>query len=149
MSAPFASYSEAKQDADARPGAGHDGHLMIRKIVAIIILLPLAAVIVLLAMANRQAVTVFFDPLLSGKPAFTATWPLFVVVFLALLVGVIVGGLAAWPRQRRLRRAARRAEAEARGLRAENETLKQRVENGDRLPVSRSADGSVRRLPAA
>jgi uncharacterized integral membrane protein len=122
---------------------------MIRKIAATIILLPLAAVIVLLAMTNRQAVTVLFDPLLSGKPAFTATLPLFVIVFLGLLVGVIVGGVAGWPRQRRLRRAARRAEAEARGLRAENETLRQRVENGDRHPASRSADGSVRRLPAA
>ena len=122
---------------------------MIRKIIATIILVPLAAILVLVAMANRQAVTVSFDPLLSGKPMLAATLPLFVVVFLALLAGVIVGGLATSPRRGRLRRAARRAETEARALRAENEALKQRLEAGENLSASRSAPPSVRRLPAA
>ena len=47
---------------------------------------------------------------------------------LALVIaGVIVGGIAAWLRQGKWRRAARLAQAEARELRAEVERLKQRL----------------------
>lgn len=105
---------------------------MLRKAIATLILLPLAAVLVLLAMANRHAVTLSLDFLLTGKPVLTATLPLFVVLLGALLAGVIVGGIAAWLRQGKWRREARRAEAEARELRAQNEALKQRVGSGER-----------------
>jgi uncharacterized integral membrane protein len=118
---------------------------MIRKIIAALILVPLAVAIVALAVANRHAVTLSLDPI-SAAPTLAVTLPLFVVLLLTLLAGVIVGGIAAWLRQGKWRRAARRAEAEARRLRAENEALKLRIEAGERA----QAPGSVtRRLPAA
>jgi hypothetical protein len=43
-----------------------------------------------------------------------------------LIGGVVVGGIAAWVRQGKWRRAARRADAQARELRAEVERLKRR-----------------------
>lgn len=122
---------------------------MVRRIVAALILVPLATVLVLLAIANRHAVTVSLDLLSPDKPTLTLTKPLFLVVFLALLAGVIVGGIAAWPRQRRLRRAIRRAEAEARALRAENAALRQRVAAGDGAPDRDTVTSGPRRLPAA
>ena len=69
---------------------------MFRKIVSALIVVPLAVVIIVFAVANRQSVTVSFDPFSSSSPAYAATLPLFVVIFTALIVGVLIGGIAAW-----------------------------------------------------
>jgi len=120
---------------------------MIRKVVAALVLVPLAVVAVLVAVANRHAVTVALDP--SGTaPALAVTAPLFAILFGALIAGVVVGGTAAWLRQRRHRRAARRAEAEVRALRAETEALKQRLEAAERAAAALGSP-IVRRPPAA
>lgn len=89
---------------------------MFRKIVTALIVVPLAVVIVAFAVANRQAVTVSFDPFDSAHPAYAMTLPLFVIVFALLIVGVIVGGIAAWLRQSAWRRTARRLDVEVRQL---------------------------------
>ena len=68
------------------------------------------------AVANRQTVTVSFDPFSSASPAYAATLPLFVVIFVVLILGVMVGGIAAWIRQGKWRRAARRLDGEVRAL---------------------------------
>ena len=80
---------------------------MFRKIVTAVIVIPLAAIIIAFAVANRQWVTVSFDPFSSASPAYAATMPLFVLIFIVLILGVIVGGIAAWIRQSKWRRAAR------------------------------------------
>ena len=54
---------------------------MFRKIVTAIVVVPLAAVIIAFAVANRQTVMVSFDPFSSTSPAYAATLPLFVVRF--------------------------------------------------------------------
>ena len=89
---------------------------MFRKIVTTIIVVPLAAVIIAFAVANRQAVTVSFDPFSTVSPAYAATLPLFAVIFAVLILGVLIGGVAAWLGQRKWRRAARRLDAELRSL---------------------------------
>ena len=90
---------------------------MLRKIVAAIILVPLAIIIIAFAVANRQAVTVSFDPFSAQQPAATVTLPLFALVILLLIIGVLIGGLAVWLRQGRWRQAARRLERELQHLR--------------------------------
>ena len=62
-----------------------------------------------------------FDPL-----PYAIVLPAFVLIFAAIFVGLLAGGLAAWMAQRRWRRAARdnyrkamRLEAEVEGLKAE------------------------------
>ena len=92
---------------------------MFRKIVAVLILVPLAAVIVAFAVANRQTVTLSLDPFNSNAPAAILTLPLFVLTIGLLLMGVVIGGTAAWLRQGKWRRAARRLDREATGLRGE------------------------------
>ena len=99
---------------------------MFRKILTAIIVVPLAIVIVAFAVANRQAVTVSFDPFSSAAPAYAATLPLFVVLFVVLILGVLVGGSAAWIRQAKWRRAARRFGGEVRALRGEMDTIRNR-----------------------
>ncbi len=97
---------------------------MFRKIVTAVIVIPLAVIIVAFAVANRQTVTVSFDPLSSASPAYAATMPLFVLIFVLVILGVIIGGVAAWFRQGKWRRLARRLEGDVRDLHAEIEALR-------------------------
>jgi uncharacterized integral membrane protein len=88
-----------------------------RKFLAYLVLIPLAVVIVMFAVANREAVTVSFDPFDPAHPAYSLKLPLYALIFALVAIGVLVGGIAAWLRQSRWRMRARRAEAEARDLR--------------------------------
>lgn len=97
-----------------------------RKFIAVSILVPLAVIIVMFAVANRETVTVSFDPFDSANPAFAFSLPLFILIFVLVGLGVVVGGMAAWLRQHKWRARARRAEAEARALRTEFDTLQPR-----------------------
>jgi hypothetical protein len=90
---------------------------MVRKIVAALILIPLALVIIMFAVANREIITVTFDPFDAKNPAFAMTMPLFMLVFVLVGAGIVIGGIAAWLKQHKWRSRARRAEAEARQLR--------------------------------
>ena len=99
---------------------------MIRKIVKALVLIPLAIILIAFAVANRQIVTVSFDPFDKTDPAFSLALPLYVLILALVIAGVIVGGVAAWMRQGRWRGRARRAESQARHLRAENDQFKRR-----------------------
>jgi uncharacterized integral membrane protein len=104
---------------------------MLRKIVSAVILIPLGILIVGFAVANRQAVTISFDPFDASHPAYALTLPLFVTIILLVILGVIIGGIAAWLRQGKWRASARRAEAQNRELSAEVAQLRRRLEHPD------------------
>lgn len=89
-----------------------------RKLVTAVVLVPLAVVIVMFAVANRQTVVVSLDPFEPAQPALSLAVPLFALAFVLVGIGVLVGGVAAWMRQHKWRVRARRAEADARELRA-------------------------------
>lgn len=105
---------------------------MFRKILTAIIVVPLAIVIVAFAVANRQTVTMSFDPFSSAAPAYAVTLPLFVVILLVLIIGVLVGGFAAWLRQGKWRSSARRFEGEVRALHQEMDTIRRRFGTSDK-----------------
>ncbi|MBM3527451.1 MAG: DUF1049 domain-containing protein [Alphaproteobacteria bacterium] len=88
-----------------------------RKLVTASILVPIAAAIVMFAVANRRSVVLSFDPFSAADPALALSVPLYVLIFLLVGVGILVGGVAAWLRQHKWRARARRAEADARELR--------------------------------
>ena len=121
---------------------------MIRKIALWVILLPLGALILAFAVANRQTVTLTLDPLGLADSTLTFALPLFVLAFLLVIVGVIVGGFATWVRQARWRRASRRLDGEVRALRAENDELKRRLAAVETSPRSETAKIALR-PPAA
>jgi uncharacterized integral membrane protein len=83
-----------------------------------LILLPIAAVFLCFAVANRHSVTVFFDPFVSNDQDYALAAPLFVLIIVALMAGVLIGGVASWLNQSKHRRAARAAKAEADRLKA-------------------------------
>ena len=107
---------------------------MFRKIITALIVVPLAVVIIAFAVANRQTVTVSFDPFSLVSPAYAATLPLFVVIFVVLILGVLVGGFAAWIRQSKWRRTARRLDSEVRALHDEMETIRRRFGTAEQAP---------------
>lgn len=86
--------------------------------------MPLAIVIIAFAVANRQVATVSLDPFNAEHPAASLTLPLFALVIVLLVVGVLIGGIAAWLRQSKWRRTARRLEREIVDLHLEMEALK-------------------------
>jgi len=97
---------------------------VIRKIIAAVILVPLAIIIIAFAVANRQIVTVSLDPFSAEHPAASLTLPLFALVIVLLIIGVLIGGIAAWLRQSKWRRTARRLEREIADVHIEMEGLK-------------------------
>lgn len=101
---------------------------MIRKIVTVLILLPVALLIVMFAVANRAPVTIALDLFGREPPMVTTAAPLFLVVLATLVVGVIVGGAAAWSRQSRWRRRARRLSTDLKAAQTENAMLRRRLE---------------------
>jgi uncharacterized integral membrane protein len=105
-------------------GSPRSGTGLLRKVVAAVILVPLGIVLIALAVANRQAVTVSFDPFNPQHPAASVTLPLFVLIVILLIAGVLIGGSASWLRHGRWRRTARRFERDLAGLREELERQK-------------------------
>lgn len=95
-------------------------------------LLPIIVIGLALALANRQMATIYFDPFPNGGvngPQLSA--PFFLILFVALMVGVVIGGVATWIGQAPHRRAARRTRAELRRLSAERarQNLHPAIEN--------------------
>ncbi len=80
-----------------------------RRILSLVIGIPLCVLVVALAVANRRLVTLSLDPFSADAPAMAVNLPLFVIIFGALIVGVILGGCVAWLGQGQARRDARRA----------------------------------------
>jgi uncharacterized integral membrane protein len=107
-------------------GRLHSAVGTLRRAVAAIVLVLLAIVIFAFAVANGERVSVSFDPFASRANAayVTPPTPLWVLLIVVLILGVIVGGIAAWLGQRKWRRTARRLEREVANLRAEAEMLK-------------------------
>jgi len=99
-----------------------------RRFLVIFVLIPIAIVVVVLSVANRGSVTFSLDPIGAGSTGWSATAPLYVFLFAAVVLGVVIGGVATWLRQGRWRQAARSERANADRLRLEAQRLRDRIE---------------------
>ncbi|WP_119420165.1 lipopolysaccharide assembly protein LapA domain-containing protein [Desertibaculum subflavum] len=103
----------------------------------IVVAIPVGIVAIGFAIANRQSVELSLDPF-----PWRIDLPLFAVLYGGVVIGLLLGVMAEWWRERRLRRAAREARAAAESLRRENAALK----SGQQEP---SAGGALTTWPAA
>jgi uncharacterized integral membrane protein len=112
---------------------------MIRFLKALI-LLPVAIIVVLLAVANREPVQLSMDPFTPDAPGFVTSLPLFAIIFAAVMLGVVIGGVATWFTQGKHRRARRIYRREVQHLKTETDRM--RAERPSNVPAL-SSTGSI------
>ena len=90
------------------------------------VVLALVAILLLMfAYANRHVVAVSFDPFGVGSDrAVAIEAPMFAVMTVFTMIGVLAGAFATWLSQGRYRRASRHNRAEAAKWRSQAETMK-------------------------
>ncbi len=90
------------------------------RFIKILFLVLLALPAIALLAANRHDVIIYLDPFAGPTPEGTQiTVQLFIVIGVAIMVGVIFGSVVTYVEQGRNRRAARRARGEVVSLRAQ------------------------------
>ena len=112
---------------------------MIKRIVNVLVLLPIAIVLIVLSVANRQAVTLALNPFRPEDSVLSVTAPFFVYLFIAVIFGLVVGSLATWFAQGKHRKRARIEAVEAMKWHTEAEKHRTRAEAIDSqtlLPAS-------------
>lgn len=111
---------------------------ILRRLVVVILVLPATILAVLLAIANREPALLTLDPFGAPDPALAIRVPLFLLIFLTLIIGVILGGLASWLRQGRHRGQARRLRADLARREREIEDLRRRMTEAPAPAASRA-----------
>ena len=99
---------------------------MVNKIVGWLVLVPLCAVLIAFALANRHLVAVNLNPFAAPADASAAGYgiPLFVILYVVLLIGVLLGGTASWFAQGPHRRRERHWRREAQHLSQELDAMR-------------------------
>ena len=99
---------------------------MVNKIVGWVVLVPLCLGLVVFALANQYLVIINFNPFVPGDVTAAPGYgvPMFVVLYVVLLVGVLAGGIATWFSQGEHRRRERHWRREAQTLSGELERLR-------------------------
>ena len=102
--------------------------------------IPAAAAAAGFAIANRQWITVSFDPFSRDAPYAAIAMPLWALLFCGAFLGLLAGWIAAWFAQGKWRRAARDTRLEL--VRAQNENTRLREENRSRH-IADAGDGGL------
>lgn len=101
---------------------------MLKKIVNLVVLVPIGIVLIVLSVANRQPVRMALNPFRPEDTLLSATAPFFVFLFLALILGMIIGAVATWVSQHKYRKRARVEATEAVKWHTEADKQKARAE---------------------
>ena len=118
---------------------------MLKRLVFVLIVLPIALVLLALSVANRQDVSLNLNPFTPDMPDMQVSAPMFWFLFGAFAMGLIVGSLATWFKQSRYRRRARDREAEVEEWRFKADKERERAQAmAQTLVEQREADPTVR-----
>ena len=101
---------------------------MAKKIVNLLVLLPVGIILIIFCVANRQLVTLAFNPFRPEDQVLSLSAPLFVFLFVTLIVGMVIGSAATWLTQGRHRKRARTEAREAVRWQAEADRHRNRAE---------------------
>ena len=81
---------------------------MIARIGGLIAGFMAAVLLATLAVANRHSVPLVLDPFNPQRPVISIDLPFYIFLFAALILGVVLGGVATWLSQGKWRRMARK-----------------------------------------
>ena len=109
--------------------------MTLKRILNWVVGLPIAIIGVGFAVANREWVTVSFDPINRAQPFATMNMPLWVLFFAGIFVGLFIGWFVAWRGAGRHRRSARDARIEL--MRAQQQHEREKRELQQQLPAIR------------
>lgn len=98
------------------------------KILNLVIVLPLGIIMIVFCVANRHSVSLSFNPFDPQDPYLSLAAPLFAIVFVALIIGIVLGSAVTWFSQGRYRRRARRQTKAAEHWQAEADKNRERAE---------------------
>ncbi len=98
-----------------------------RRILKLILIIPIAVCILVIAISNRSPITLSLDPLSASDPFFSLKAPLFVFLFLSLMLGLLIGGFSVWMAQGIHRKAAKKLNREVSSLHRETSQLKSEI----------------------
>ncbi|CAN7148664.1 lipopolysaccharide assembly protein LapA domain-containing protein [Rhizobium rhizogenes] len=101
---------------------------MTKKITNLLILLPLGIILIVFCVANRQAATLALNPFRPEDQVLSLHAPLFVLLFVALILGMVVGAAVTWVNQGKYRKRARNQSREAVRWQAEADKHRSRAE---------------------
>ena len=79
----------------------------LKRIVSLVVFVPLGIVLIVLAVANRQTVTLALNPFRPKDSLLAISAPLFLFLFIAVLFGMLIGAAVTWWGQGRHRKQAR------------------------------------------
>ena len=112
---------------------------MLKRLVALLIAIPVGILVIAISVANRQPVTLSVPPSTADGPAFaSATLPFFAFLFITLFLGLVLGSMATWFGQSRYRKQAREMKTEATKASFEAQKQKERAETLSREVVART-----------
>ena len=117
-----------------------------KKLISWIFWVPVGVILIVIAVSNRQIVTFTIDPISKTDPLFSFSLPLYLLLFAAILCGILFGGVAAWLGQGKWRKNARVMTGEAAKWREEaaklREEARQKISPATpALPAPRNSDG--------
>ncbi|KAB2848277.1 MAG: LapA family protein [Hyphomicrobiaceae bacterium] len=114
----------------------------LKRLIWLLAAVPLGAVLIAIAVANRQTVLLRLDPFRPENPLIGLSLPLYAYIFAALFAGMIIGGVAVWLGQGKWRKRVRQRTHEANkwyreAARLEREARASDADGGSRsnLPV--------------
>lgn len=84
-----------------------------KKIVNLLVFVPLGILLIVLSVANRQSVTLALNPFRPQDGVLSLTAPFFLFLILALILGMVIGSAVTWWTQGRYRKQARLEAREA------------------------------------
>ncbi len=96
------------------------------KILKFLLLAPVAIIVLVLAIANRAPVTLALDPVTPADPMFFLRAPFFVFLLAALILGILIGGIAMWFSQGKHRKSLRQVRGETQRIKTEMADIKSR-----------------------
>ncbi|MGJ8528571.1 lipopolysaccharide assembly protein LapA domain-containing protein [Maritalea sp.] len=109
---------------------------MIKRVVMWFVLVPFGVLMAVFALANRHTVQIGIDPISPLTPFWgPVELPLFVVIYICLILGVLLGGIGGWFSQGKHRKGERKLQRDLNKIQKEVEAEKRPLQQDDPLAL--------------